>query len=62
MVKLLYLTITVALIGYTNQVDGWSAKAVAMATSAFSMIPILIIFIFTQRRMIEGMATTGVKR
>ena len=57
-----YLTITVALIGYTNQVDGWSAKAVAMATSAFSMIPILIIFIFTQRRMIEGMATTGVKR
>lgn len=57
-----YLTITVALMGYTNQVDGWNAKAVAMATSAFSLIPILIIFVFAQKRMIEGMATTGIKR
>lgn len=54
-------TITVALTGYTNQQDGWNAKAVAMATSAFSMIPIFIVFIFAQRKMIDGMATTGVK-
>jgi multiple sugar transport system permease protein len=54
-------TITVALTGYTSQQDGWNAKAVAMATSAFSMIPIIIVFIFTQSKMIDGMATTGVK-
>ncbi len=53
-------TITVALTGYTggNAVD---AKGVAMATGVFALIPILIIFLITQNKMIDGLASTGVK-
>jgi ABC-type glycerol-3-phosphate transport system permease component len=35
---------------------------VNMATAVFSLIPIMIVFAFAQNRMIEGMATTGVKQ
>ena len=53
-------TITVALTGYTGG-GGWSATGVAMATSVFALIPIVIIFIITQNKMIDGLASTGVK-
>ena len=53
-------TITVALTGYTGG-SAWGANGVAMATSVFSLIPIIIIFIITQDKMIDGLATTGVK-
>lgn len=53
-------TVTVALTGYTGG-NAWGAVGVQMATSLFSMIPIIIIFIITQNKMIDGLASTGVK-
>lgn len=53
-------TITVALTGYTGG-SSWGANGIAMATSVFAMIPILIIFLITQNKMIDGLALTGVK-
>ena len=53
-------TITVALTAYTGG-SGWDATGVAMATSVFATIPILIVFCITQNKMIDGLATTGVK-
>ncbi len=53
-------TVTVALTGYTGG-NGWSATGIAMATSVFALIPIVIIFIITQNKMIDGLASTGVK-
>lgn len=54
-------TITYALSLFTGRAEGWNAQAVTMATSVFSLIPVIIVFIFTQNRMIEGMASSGVK-
>ena len=55
-------TITLALTGFTNVVgDPWAQKAVSMSTATFSLIPVIILFIFTQNKMIDGLATTGVK-
>ena len=56
-----YMTVTVALTGFIAQADGAISKAVSMATAVFSMIPIMIVFLFTQNKMIDGMATSGVK-
>lgn len=53
-------TITVALTGYTGG-SAWGANGVAMATSVFALIPIFIVFVITQNKMIDGLATTGVK-
>lgn len=53
-------TITVALTGYTGGA-AWGATGIAMATSVFALIPIVIIFIITQDKMIDGLASTGVK-
>lgn len=53
-------TITVALTGYTGG-NSWGAVGVSMATSVFSMIPIIIVFVITQNKMIDGLASTGVK-
>lgn len=53
-------TVTVALTGYTGG-SGWSQTGVAMATSVFALIPIVVIFIITQNKMIDGLASTGVK-
>ncbi len=53
-------TITVALTVYTGG-NGWDATGIAMATSVFSMIPIIIVFMITQNKMIDGMASTGIK-
>ena len=54
-------TVTVALTGYAAG-DSLTRNGIAMATSVFSLIPIVIVFIFTQNKMIEGMATTGIKQ
>ena len=54
-------TITVALTLYTGG-SSWGATGVACATSVFALIPIIIIFIITQNKMIDGLASTGVKR
>ena len=54
-------TITVALTLYTGG-SSWGATGVACATSVFALIPILIIFAITQNKMIDGLASTGVKR
>ena len=53
-------TITIALTGYTGG-SSWGAVGIAMATSVFAMLPIIIVFIITQNKMIDGLATTGVK-
>ena len=53
-------TISVALTGYTGS-SAWGETGVKMATSAFSLIPIMILFIFTQRKMIDGLASSGIK-
>lgn len=53
-------TVTVALTGYTGS-SAWGATGVKMATSVFAMIPIIIIFVITQNKMIDGLATTGIK-
>ncbi len=53
-------TVTVALTGYTGG-NNFGAKGMAMATGVFAMIPIFIIFLITQNKMIDGLASTGVK-
>lgn len=53
-------TITVALTGYTGG-SAWGTAGVATATSVFALLPIIIIFIITQNKMIDGLASTGVK-
>ncbi len=53
-------TVTVALTGYTGG-TAWGANGVAMATSVFALLPIIIIFIITQNKMIDGLASTGIK-
>lgn len=54
-----FKTITVALTGHTG--GSWSELGDNMATSVFALIPIIIVFIITQDKMIDGIATTGVK-
>lgn len=53
-------TVTVALTGHTGA-SGWSRVGVNMATSVFALIPIIIVFLITQDKMIDGLASTGVK-
>lgn len=55
-----WYTISVALTGYTGS-SAWGEMGVKMATSVFSLIPIIIIFVITQKKMIDGLATTGIK-
>lgn len=52
-------TVTVGLTTFTH--GGWDQLGVSMAVSAFTMIPVIIIFIFTQNKMIDGLASTGIK-
>ena len=54
-------TLTLALTGYTGGTS-WGQVGYSMATSVFALIPTLIIFLFTQNKMIDGLATTGVKK
>ncbi len=52
-------TVTVGLTTFTH--GGWDQLGVSMAVSAFTMIPVIIIFVFTQNKMIDGLASTGIK-
>lgn len=53
-------TITYGLTMFTNG-DSWEIKGVAMASSVLSLIPIVVLFLFTQNKMIDGLASTGIK-
>ena len=53
-------TITVYLSSFSDATGGM--KGVAMAASVLSLLPILIAFIFMQNKMIDGLASTGVKK
>lgn len=55
-------TINVALAGYTGGAGTFTAKAAQCAAAVFALLPILILFIFVQNKMIDGLASTGVKR
>ncbi len=54
-------TITVALAESYTGSSAWGAQGVSMATAVFSLIPVFLIFIFTQNKMIDGLASTGIK-
>lgn len=56
-----WLTVTIGLTQFTNSASSSSAVGVSMATSVFAMLPIIIVFIFTQNKMIDGLASTGIK-
>lgn len=57
----IYKTITIQLIGYVNN-QAIDYKGIAMATCLFSMLPTFIVYLFAQNRIIEGLASTGVKK
>ena len=50
-------TITVYLSTYSS-----SEKGLSMAASVVSLLPILVVFMFMQNKMIDGLASTGVKK
>lgn len=53
-------TLTVALAGYTG--GSTSKFGIQMSSAAFALIPSILVFVFTQNKMIDGLATTGIKR
>ncbi|MBQ7879874.1 MAG: carbohydrate ABC transporter permease [Clostridia bacterium] len=55
-------TITVYLQGFSSIATQDGLKGLAMAASVVSLIPILIAFVFMQNKMIDGLASTGVKK
>ena len=54
-------TVTYALTVYYTGGSNWGALGISMATCVFSLIPIIIIFVITQNKMIDGLASSGVK-
>lgn len=56
-----WYTVTVGLIEGTTVSNAENATVEAMAAGVFAVVPILIVFIFTQNKMIEGVASTGIK-
>ena len=57
-----FKTITVYLQNMSSLVGEDKTKGKAMAASVVSLIPILIAFMFMQNKMIDGLASTGVKK
>ena len=55
-------TITVYLQNMSSLVGEDKTKGKAMAASVVSLVPILIVFMFMQNKMIDGLASTGVKK
>jgi multiple sugar transport system permease protein len=53
-------TLTVALAGYTG--GSTTSFGIQMSSAAFALIPSVIVFLITQDKMIDGLATTGIKR
>lgn len=54
-------TVTIGLTKFTDSQSAAASTGIAMATSVFAMLPIIIVFLFTQNKMIDGMASTGIK-
>lgn len=54
-------TVTMGLTKFTDSQASAATTGVAMATSVFAMLPIIIVFLFTQNKMIDGMASSGIK-
>lgn len=54
-------TVTIGLTRFTDSQSAAASTGIAMATSVFAMLPIIIVFLFTQNKMIDGIASTGVK-
>ena len=58
-------TIRTLQLGLTYMVDinkgQLGATGITLAASLISMLPIFIIYLFTQRKIIEGVAMTGLK-
>lgn len=54
------LTLPVALDQYTD-VDGTPFYALQMAATTLSILPVLVVFLFAQRQIIEGIARSGLK-
>ncbi|GEM_PF-15714 len=54
-------TVTYALTVYYTGGTSWGQVGLSMATSVFTLMPILLIFIFTQNKMIDGLASSGIK-
>lgn len=54
-------TLTLALTGYTGS-SNWGQVGYSMASCVFALIPTLIVFLFTQSKMIDGLSSTGVKK
>ena len=54
-------TVTYALTAYYTGGSNWGALGISMATCVFSLIPVIIIFVITQNKMIDGLASSGVK-
>jgi len=54
-------TLAVGLNFFKGQFPGTTDYAPLMAMATFSMLPILLLFLFAQRYFIEGIATTGLK-
>ncbi len=54
-------TVTSGLIGWTGG-SAWGHQGDSMAVSVFTTIPIIIIFAITQNKMIDGLASTGIKQ
>ncbi len=54
-------TLPVGIASLNNTTRG-DTIGLSLAGAIFSAIPILILYIFTQNKIIEGVANTGVKR
>jgi multiple sugar transport system permease protein len=55
-------TITLGLERATSTGTTWEQKGSAMASSVFAMLPIFIVYLFAQNKMIDGIASTGIKQ
>ncbi len=53
-------TVSVGLVGFL-QTDGGSQTQLAMAVAVMVVLPVVILYFFTQRYFTEGIATTGLK-
>lgn len=58
--SLSHSTVTVSLMGWITNND-ISFRGIAMATCVVSLVPLVIMYIVTQNKMIDGLASTGVK-
>lgn len=55
-----HTTITVALMSWIQNTD-IEFRGIAMATCVVSVVPMIIVYVFTQSKMIDGLASTGMK-